>query len=117
MVCISGGFKSKNQMSMSLLQNYAAQANFYDLGELITSLQNICKEEDKCEHPVRKAAFNDDVKLMEFLLTTSYDMNSEIWFGQTAFHVACDYGSKKVAKLIMESSGKYGIGNVNNLSI
>ena len=69
-----------------------------------------------CEHPVRKAAINDDVKLME-KLTTSYDMNSEIWFGQTAFHVACDYGSKKVAKLIMESSGKYGIGNVNNLSI
>merc|ERR1711862_842240 len=61
------------------------------------------------EHPVRKAAFNDDVKLMEFLMSTSYDMNSEIWFGQTAFHVACDYGSKKVAKLIMESSGKYGI--------
>ena len=79
--------------------------------------QNLCKEEDMCEHPVRKAAINDDVKLMEFLLTTSYDMNSEIWFGQTAFHVACDYGSKKVAKLIMESSGKYGIGNVNNLSI
>merc|ERR1719245_17525 len=90
-------------------KNYAAQANFYDLEEMITSLQNLCKEEDKCEHPVRKAAFNDDVKLMEFLMSTSYDMNSEIWLGQTAFHVACDYGRKNVAKLIMESSRKYDI--------
>ena len=91
-------------------QKYGVQASIDDLEDVIDSLQELARENGKCvEYPVHVAAINGDVKLMEFFLRTSFDMNTKGDFGYTAFHEACFCGQTEIAQLIIQSSKEFGI--------
>merc|ERR1712029_556248 len=70
-------------------QKYGVQASMGDLEEVKGSLKKLAEGKGKCvEYPVHKAAINGYVKLMEFILKTSFDMNTKDRFGRTAWHWA-----------------------------
>merc|ERR1712049_78226 len=48
-------------------------------------------------------------KLMEFILRTSFDMNTKAYNGWTVLHEACYYGQTETAQLIIKSSIEFGI--------
>ena len=67
-------------------QKYGVQASMEDLGEVIDSLKKLARGKGKCcPYPVHGAAINGDVKLMEFILKPSYDMNTKVRGGRTAW--------------------------------
>ena len=98
-------------------RKYEIKANIEDLREIKDSLQTLLHENGKrckTDYPVHEAARNGDLKLMEFLLCTSYDMNSfdygpRDWNERTAFHYACENGKTEVARLIIQSAKEHGI--------
>ena len=91
-------------------QKYGVKASIDDLEDIIDSLQELARENGKCvEYPVHVAAINGDVKLMEFFLRTSFDMNTKGDFGYTAFHEACFHGQTEIAQLIIQSSKEFCI--------
>ena len=62
-----------------------------------------------CSHLVHEAAENGFVKLIEFILRTSFDMNAKDKRGITAWHYACQNGRTETARLIIQSSKDFGI--------
>merc|ERR1711860_102095 len=46
---------------------------------------------------------------MEFILRTSFDMNTKAHNGRTAWHWACEYGQTETAQLLIKSSRGFGI--------
>ena len=69
---------------------FVAQASLEDLHEVKISLQKLVTEDGKCrKYPVHQAAWIGAMKLMEFILTTSVDMNSKDEYGWTPLHAAC----------------------------
>ena len=91
-------------------KKYGVQASIEDLEEVKDSLKKLARINGKCcAYPVHEAAKNGDVKLMEFIIRTSYDMNTEDGGGRTAFHKACCYGQTETAQLIIQSSKDFGI--------
>ena len=46
---------------------------------------------------------------MDFILKTSFDMNTKDDFGRTGWHWACIYGKTETAQLIIQSSIEFGI--------
>ena len=91
-------------------QRYGAKATIEDLEELKDSLEERLSE-DCWGCPVHRAAKNGAVKLLDFLLSTSYDVNSRDFIGFTVFHEACYSGRIECAKLLIELSTK------NNLDL
>jgi len=78
-------------------QKYGVQASMGDLEEVKDSLKKLARRKGKCHSdPVHEAAQNGYVKLMEFILRTSFDMNSKSDFGWTAWHWACRKGQSKL---------------------
>merc|ERR1712095_103559 len=56
-------------------QKYGVQASMEDLGKVKDSLKKLARGKGKCiSDPVHEAARNGYVKLMEFILRTSFDM-------------------------------------------
>ena len=95
-------------------QKYGLQASIEDLEEVKNSLKKLARINGKCcAYTVHEAAKNGDVKLMEFIIRTSYDMNTEDGGGCTAFHKACCYGQTETAQIIIQSSKDFGI-DLNN---
>ena len=89
---------------------YGVQASIKDLEEVKDSLIKLASGKGKCRsHPVVEAAKNGDVKLIEFALRTSYDMNAKDVIGNTALHQACCYGRTETAQLIIQNSKEFGI--------
>ena len=89
---------------------YGVQASIKDLEEVKDSLIKLASGKGKCRsHPVVEAAKNGDVKLIEFALRTSYDMNAKEVIGMTAFNWACMYGRTETAQLIIQNSKEFGI--------
>ena len=90
-------------------QKYGVQARMEDLGKVIDSLKKLARGKGKCvQYPVHEVARNGDVKLMEFILKTSFDMNSKDEDGFTAWHWACIYGQTETAQLIIQNSKEFG---------
>merc|ERR1711884_806636 len=59
-------------------QKYGVQASMDEIEEVIDSLKKLARGKGKCcKYPVHEAAKNGDVKLMEFILKTSFDMNTK----------------------------------------
>merc|ERR1712062_801840 len=87
-------------------QKYGIQATIEDLEKVKDSLKKLAIGNDKCcSDPVHQAAENGDVKFMEFILRTSYDLNSKTWhLGRTAWHEACHSGQTETAQLIIQNS-------------
>ena len=93
-------------------KRYGAKATIEDLEELKDSLEELISEDGKCWGcPVHQAAKNGSVKLLDFLISTSYDVNSRDFNGFTVFHEACKWGRTECAKLMIELSPK------NNLDL
>ena len=91
-------------------QKYGVQATFEDLEKVKESLKNLARGKGKCcSVPVHVAAFNGDNKLVEFIIRTSYDMNTKDGSGRTAWHLACEYGRTETAQLIIQNSKDFGI--------
>jgi len=91
-------------------KEYGFQASLENLQKVKDSLQNLLRENGECcKYPVREAAKIGAVKLMEFMLRTSFDMNAKDDFGSTALHLACIYGQTETAQLIIKSSKEFGI--------
>jgi len=91
-------------------QKYGVQASMGDLEEVKDSLKKLAEGKGKCvEYPVHKAAINGYVKLMEFILKTSFDMNTKDGKGCTAWHWACTYDQTETAQLIIKNSKEFGI--------
>merc|ERR1711860_260285 len=84
-------------------KEYGFQASLENLQKVKDSLQNLLRENGECcKYPVHEAAKIGAVKLMEFILRTSYDMNTKDNNGWTAWHLACIYGQTETAQLITE---------------
>jgi len=91
-------------------QKYGVQASMDDLGKVKDSLKKLAGGKGKCRSDlVYEAARNGYVKLMEFILKTSFDMNTKDSWGCTAWHLACIYGKTETAKLIIQNSKIFGI--------
>merc|ERR1711983_508406 len=60
-------------------QKYGIQASMEDLEEVKDSLKKLTRGKGKCRsEPVHEAARNGDAKLLEFILKTSFNMNSKM---------------------------------------
>ena len=91
-------------------QKYGVQASIEDLENVNDSLKKIVRGNGKCfEYPVHEAAIDGDVRLMEFILRTSYDMNTKDELGSTVWHLACINGQTETAQLIIQNSKEFGI--------
>merc|ERR1711860_425659 len=91
-------------------KEYGFQASLEDLQKVKDPLQNLLRENGKCcEYPVHEAAEIGAVKLMEFILRTSFDMNTKGDYGSTAWHLACINGQTETAQLLIKSSKDFGI--------
>jgi len=89
---------------------FVAQASLEELQEVKDSLLRLTRGTGKCCYdPVHKAAEIGAVKLMEFILRTSFDMNTKGYYGWTALHCACRYGQTETAQLLIKSSIEFGI--------
>jgi len=89
---------------------FVAQASLEELQEVKDSLLRLARGTGKCcPYPVHEAARIGAVKLMEFILRTSFDMNTKDNIGRTALHEACRYGQTETAQLIIQSSKEFGI--------
>merc|ERR1712029_1241300 len=91
-------------------QKYGFQASMDDIEEVKDSLKKLAEGKGKCvQYPVHQEAENGDVKLMEFILKTSFDMNTKDGEGWTAWHFACCNGQTETAQLIIQNSKEFGI--------
>jgi len=91
-------------------QKYGVQASMDDIEKVKDSLKKLARRNGKCcVYPVHQAAQNGYVKLMEFILKTSFGMNSKDEDGWTAWHWACLYGQTETAQLIIKNSKVFGI--------
>merc|ERR1712062_591983 len=91
-------------------QKYGIKASMGDLEKVIDSLKKLARGKGKCcKYPVHEAAKNGDVKLMEFILKTSFDMNTKDGKGCTDWHWACCIGQTETAQLIIKNSREFGI--------
>merc|ERR1712029_1145929 len=91
-------------------QKYGVQASIEDLGKVKDLLKKLARGKGKCiSDPVHEAARNGYVKLMEFILRTSFDMNTKDDDGWTAWHWACYYGQTETAQLIIQNSKEFDI--------
>jgi len=89
---------------------FVAQASLEELQEVKDSLLRLTRGTGKCCYdPVHKAAEIGAVKLMEFILRTSFDMNTKGYCGNTAWHLACCNGQTETAQLLIKSSKDFGI--------
>jgi len=89
---------------------FVAQASLEELQEVKVSLLRLARGTGKCcYYPVHEAAKIGAVKLMEFILRTSFDMNTKAYNGWTVLHEACYYGQTETAQLIIKSSIEFGI--------
>merc|ERR1711860_34850 len=89
---------------------FVAQASLEELQEVKDSLLRLARGTGKCcEDPVTEAAGIGAVKLMEFILRTSFDMNTKDHYGRTAWHWACREGQTETAQLLIKSSIDFGI--------
>ena len=92
------------------VQKYGFQADIEYLEEVKDSLKKLARGAGKCcAYPVHEAAKYGDVKLIEFILRTSYNMNNRDDNGFTAWHWACINGRTETAQLIIEYSKDFGI--------
>merc|ERR1711860_148850 len=86
-------------------KEYGFQASLEDLQKVKGLLQNLLRGNGKCcKHPFHQAAKIGATKLMEFILRTSFDMNTKDGDGSTAWHYVCEYGQTETAQLIIQSS-------------
>ena len=92
-------------------QNYGVQASIKELEEVKNSLKKLARGKGKiCSDPVHEAARNGDVKLIEFIIKTSFDMNTkDSRYGWTALQVACTNGKTETVQLIIQNSKDFGI--------
>ena len=87
------------------VKKYGAQASIEDLQKVKDSLRKLVTLSGKCvNRPVRQAAMNGDVRLMEIILNTSYDLNAKTEAGKTPLHWACEYGRTETVELLIKSS-------------
>ena len=94
-------------------KKYGVQASIKDLRQVKDSLKELVRENGNCcRYPVHEAAKNGNVKFMEFLFATSFEMNTKEWnsgHGITAWHLACWNGKTEIVKLFIKSSKDFGI--------
>merc|ERR1711860_267983 len=89
---------------------FVAQASLEELQEIKDSLLRLARGTGKCcSYPVHEAAKIGAVKLVEFILRTSFDMNTKDDIGRSAWHWACYNGQTETAQLIINSSIDFGI--------
>merc|ERR1712004_785487 len=89
---------------------FVAQASLEELQEVKDSLLRLARGNGKCCYdPVHEAARIGAVKLMEFILRTSFDMNTKYYYGRTAWHWACWNGKTETTQLLIKSSKEFGI--------
>ena len=92
------------------VEKYGAQASIDDLQEIKDSLQTLVRDNGECcRYPVHQAAENGDVKLMDLVLNTSYDLNAEGCLGRTPLHEACINGKTEIVQLLITSSKDFNI--------
>ena len=105
---IVAGWKNAGKM-------FGAQASLEDLQEVKDSLLRLAIGNDKCcPYPVHEAAKIGALKLMEFIIRTSFDMNTEDNCGSIAWHEACSYGQTETAQLIIQSSNDFDLNAKDN---
>ena len=91
-------------------KKYGVQANIEDLEEVKDSLKKLARGKDKCcSHPVHRAAENGDMKLIEIILKTSFDMKTKDDNESTALQWACYNGKTETARLIIQYSKDFDI--------
>merc|ERR1712062_274497 len=93
------------------VKTFVAQASLEELQEVKVSLLRLARGNGKCcSSPVHEAAKIGAVKLMEFILRTSFDMNTKGgYYGMIVWHLACAFGKTEIAQLIIQSSTEFGI--------
>jgi len=92
------------------VKEYGFQASLEDIQGVKGSLQNLLRGNGKCcKYPVHEAAKIGAVKLMEFILRTSFDMSAKDYYGWTAWYWACYNGQTETAQLLVQSSKDFGI--------
>ena len=91
-------------------EKYGAQARIEDLLEVKDSLQKLVRDNEKCcKFPVHEVAENGDVRLMDLILNTSYDLNAKDILRRTVLDVACQYGRTEIVMLLLKSSKVFSI--------
>ena len=84
------------------VKDYGAKSSIEALQEIKDSLYMINGKH--LEYPIHQAAGHGALKLMEFILTTSFDMNSIDQHGKNIFQVACQNGKIEIVNLLIEST-------------
>ena len=91
-------------------KEYGFQASLEDLQKVKGSLQNLLRENGKCcQYPVHEAAKIGATKLMEFILRTSFDMDTKDDSGRTVWHEACYHGQTETVQMILKNWKEFGI--------
>merc|ERR1711983_235120 len=91
-------------------QKYGVQASMDDIEKVKDLLKKLARGKGKCvRYPGHQVAKIGYVKLMEFILNTSFDMNAKDRWGNTALHWACYNGRTETAQLIIKNSKDFGI--------
>ena len=96
------------------VKKFGSQTSIEDLREVKNSLVELVKENGKCcQYPVHEAALIGADKLIEIMLSTSYDFNTKDHFGRTPWiSLACGRGKPESAQLIIQKSKAFGIGSI-----
>ena len=96
------------------VKNFGGKASIEYLREVKVSLVELVKENGKCcQYPVHEAALIGADKLIEIMLSTSYDFNTKDHFGRTPWiSLACGRGKPESAQLIIQKSKAFGIGSI-----
>ena len=93
------------------VKNFGSQASIEYLREVKDSLKELVKENGNCcQYPVHEAALIGAEKLIEFMLSTSFDLNMKDNFGRTPWiSLACGRGKPESAQLIIQKSKTFDI--------
>jgi len=92
------------------IKMFVAQASLEELQEVKDSLLRLARGTGKCcRYLVHEAARIGAMKLMEFILRTSFDMNAKGDIGMTAWHEVCKFGKTETAQLLIQSAKEFGI--------
>lgn len=83
-------------------KKYGVQASIEDLEEVKDSLEKLARGNGKCcSDPVHQAASNGSVKLIKFILATSYNLNTKNNERYTVLPWACIGGQTETVKLLI----------------
>lgn len=88
---------------------------------IITSLslfaeENECKYKDEKITPLIEAIQNNDIEKIKLLIKNNYDINKDLYEGDTALMHAIGMGNEKIIDLLLDAGANVNVKNENGLT-